>query len=283
MSLEQLAPIRTMLLARRGEQASLAERRARFEAQAAAAPIPPDVTITPNPGFPGLWVEAPGAERSRVLVWLHGGAFVLGSPASWRHFAARVARAGGFRLFLPDYRLAPEHPFPAALDDSVGVLEWLVGDGFQVAVGGDSAGANLAAAAVQTMRGPRPKAVWLLSPYLDLTHSGASVRSRAARDPFVDPATMDATAATYLAGADPADPRASPLFGPVEAFPPTLIQVGSDEVLFDDARCFADRLPDCAFQEWIGMIHCWPLFPVDEGDQAIAQGAAFVRRAFGTA
>lgn len=280
---EQLEPVRAMLLARRDEQLSLAERRARFEAQAAAAPLPPDVTILPNPGFPGLWVETPGAERSQVLVWLHGGAFVLGSPASWRHFAARVARAGRFRVFLPDYALAPERPFPAALDDAVAVLESLIGDGLRVAVGGDSAGANLAAAAVQTMRGPRPEAVWLLSPYLDLTHSGASVAARAPRDPFVDPATMPATAATYLAGADPADSRASPLFGPVDGFPPALIQVGSDEVLFDDARRFAARLPDAVFQEWVGMIHCWPLFPVDEGDQAIAQGAAFVRRAFGTA
>lgn len=281
MSLEQLEPIRAMLRARRGETLSIAERRARFEAQAAAAPLPKGVGIADAADGSGRWIEPAGADPGRLLVWLHGGAFMLGSPASWTGFAARVAIASGVRLFLPDYPLAPEHPLPAALDAVTALVERLIGEGLTVALGGDSAGANLAVAAVQHMAGPRPCAVWLLSPYLDLTHSGASIARREALDPFVDPATMPATAATYLAGADPADPRASPLFGPVEHFPPTLIQVGSDEVLFDDARRFADRLGDiCVFQQWVGMIHCWPLFPVEEGDHAIAQGAAFVRRSF---
>jgi acetyl esterase/lipase len=182
------------------------------------------------------------------------------------------------RVLVPDYRLAPEHPFPAALEDAVSVLRHLRVKGLSVAVGGDSAGANLAAAAIQSSPDLRTTAAWMISPYLDLTHTGGSVATRAELDPFVDPATMPVTAATYLAGADPADSRASPLFGDVAAFPPALIQVGSDEVLFEDARRFADRLPNAVFQEWVGMIHAWPLFPVEEGDWAIAQGAAFVRR-----
>jgi acetyl esterase/lipase len=279
MSLDQLEPIRAMLLARRGEQISLENRRARFEAQATAAPLPPDVQFQPCDFFPGLWVIPPGAEPATAIIWLHGGAFVLGSPASWRHFGARVARAARMRVLLPDYRLAPEHPFPAASDDVLKVLQHMQHTGVRLAVGGDSAGANLAAAAIQSWPGARVAAVWLISPYLDLTHTGASIVTRADRDPFVDPSTMPATAATYLADANPSDPRASPLFGSVDHFPPTLVQVGSDEVLFDDARRFAERLPDAVFQEWVGMIHAWPLFPVEEGDWAIAQGAAFVRRA----
>ena len=281
MSLDQLEPIRALLLSRRGEEITLEARRARFEAQAASAPLPPDVTFEPCQFAPGLWAVPPAPEPGCAIAWLHGGAFVLGSPTSWRHFAARLAKAARMRVLLPDYRLTPEHPFPAALDDAVAVLRHLRGQRQRVVLGGDSAGANLAAAAVQCAPDAAPTAVWLLSPYLDLTHSGGSVVSRADRDPFVDPTTMPGTAATYLAGADPADPRASPLFGPVERFPPTLIQVGSDETLFDDARRFADRLPDCVFQEWVGMIHAWPLFPVEEGDWAIAQGAAFARRALG--
>lgn len=267
-----------MLLSRRGEQISLAERRARFEAQAARAPLPSGINYEPCTFAPGLWAIPPEPAPGRTLVWFHGGAFVLGSPASWRGFAARAAVAAGMRVLLPDYRLAPEHPFPAALEDAVVILEALGERGMRLAAGGDSAGANLAVAAMQQMRGARPEAAWLISPYLDLTHSGASVRSRASLDPFIDTATMPATAATYLAGADPADPRASPMFGETVLLPPTLIQVGSDEVLFDDAHRFAERLPRAVFQEWVGMIHAWPLFPVEEGDWAIAQGGAFVRR-----
>lgn len=267
-----------MLLSRHGEQISLDDRRARFEAQAAAAPLPPDISFEPCDFFPGLWATPRDAEPASVIVWLHGGAFVLGSSASWRPFAARVARAARMRVLVPDYRLAPEHPFPAALDDAITVLRHLKAQALQVALGGDSAGANLGAAAVQSFPDAGVGAVWMISPYLDLTHTGASVATRAERDPFVDPATMPATAATYLAGVDASDPRASPLFGDTQGFPPTLVQVGSDEVLFDDARRFAERLPNAVFQEWVGMIHAWPLFPVEEGDWAIAQGAAFVRR-----
>ncbi len=294
MSLEQIEPLRAAFLARRSQPAPpIAARRAGFEAQMAALALPDDFQSTPvhfSSDLTGLICQGASTDLSRILLWLHGGAFVLGSSASYRPFAARLIEATLARIALPDYRLAPEHPFPAALDDTLAVLTWLEGQGHalaNVAIGGDSAGANLAVAAVQARLAAGqavPAAVWLISPYLDLTHSGASVTSRAARDPFVDAATMEPTAQTYLGAADPADPRASPLFGAFDGFPPTLIQVGSEEVLFDDAARLRDRLTsagvDTVFQEWAGMIHVWPLFAhaVDEGGWAIAQGGNFLRQ-----
>lgn len=287
---ERLVPIRAGLMARRAAPPPPIEaRRAGFEAQMAVLPVDPEVAVTPVDlgGVPGLRSRY-GEDTGRVLLWLHGGAFVLGSAQSYRPFAARLARACRCDVIVPDYRLAPEHPFPAARDDTVAALDALTEQGTamgNVAIGGDSCGANLALAAVQSRiaRGAAaPAALWLISPYLDLTHKGASITTRAVRDPFIDPAGMAETARTYLGPADPADPRASPLFGAAAGLPPTLIQIGSDEVLFDDAARLHGRINAAGgravFQEWAGMIHVWPLFAhaVDEGAWAIAQGGAFL-------
>lgn len=277
MSVEQVTALRAML-AERPAGLPIEARRAGFEAMAAAMPLPADYRdeVTTVGGVPARWVWTDGAAAEGALLWLHGGAFMVGSSASYRAFAARLSRACGARVLLPDYRLVPEHRFPAALDDTLAVLDALDMD---VAIGGDSAGGNLAAAAAQARPG-RCRAAWLLSPYLDLTHAHVS-RDRAARDPFVPIDEMPATAAAYAD--DASDPRVSPAFGPVERFPPALIQVGSDEVLFGDALAFADRLRAGGhapvFQEWVGMIHAWPFFAdrIDEGGHAIAQGGAFLR------
>jgi acetyl esterase/lipase len=287
---EQLAPIRAGLLARRAAPTPPVEaRRAGFEAQMAALPVDPDVVVTPyNLGGVSALRSRYGDETGRVLLWLHGGAFVLGSSASYRPFAARLARACGCDVIVVDYRLVPEHPFPAARHDTITALAALEAEGVpmeNVAIGGDSCGANLALSAVQARMAAGatlPSALWLISPYLDLTHSGSSIANRAAADPFIDPAGMDDTARSYLGGASPADPRASPLFGACDGLPPALIQIGSDEVLFDDAARLRDRIAAeggrAVFQEWAGMIHVWPLFAhaVDEGGWAIQQGGAFL-------
>ncbi len=293
MSLEQVDRIRAMLNARRGETLSIDERRARFEMQAQSAALPADVQFTPatiNLHLGGLWIDCNGAHKHRVLLWLHGGAFMLGSSQSYRDFGARVAKSSGIRVLLLDYRLVPEHPFPAALDDTVATLAWLEQQGYasdHIATGGDSAGGNLALAAVQmriTQGHAAPAGLWVISPYLDLTHSGASIARRAHLDPFIDPAGMPATAALYLGHVPPDDPLASPLFGSMANLPPALIQVGSDEVLFDDSRRLAFKLEagntPVIFQEWVGMIHVWPLFAarIDEGQSAIAQGGNFIMR-----
>ncbi len=293
MSLEEVEVLRAAMLARRaGPPATLEQRRAGFEAQMGALPLPEDFTareVFIRPDLPALMCGRQGSASDKVLLWLHGGAFVLGSAASYRAMAARLAQASGCRVLLLDYRLAPKHPFPAALDDTIAALAWLEEHGFamsSIALGGDSAGANLALAAAQQRLGeglPVPAALWLVSGYLDLTHAGCSVTERAARDPFVDPATMSGTAATYLGGADPADPRASPLFGQMKGLPPTLIQVGSDEVLFSDSDRLAAAMKAAGgqpmVQEWAGMVHVWPLFAhaLEEGGWAIAQGGAFLK------
>lgn len=294
MSLDQIAPIRAALMARRAAPAPPVDaRRAGFEAQMADVPLPPDFTATRvqlSEHCSALLCGVEDASKERVLLWLHGGAFILGSSESYQPMAARLSRAAGAQVLVPDYRLAPEHRFPAPGEDTLAALDWLEAQGHTVettAIGGDSAGANLALGAIQRRmaeRGASPvHAAWLVSPYLDLTHSGASITARAARDPFVDPAGMPETAQRYLGEHDPADPAASPLFGSFAGFPPTLIQVGSDEVLFEDAARARGAIEaaggTCVFQEWAGMVHVWPLFAhqVDEGGWAIEQGGAFLR------
>lgn len=293
MSLEQVAPLRAAFLARRSQPVlDIALRRAGFEAQMAQLPIADGCNaehLEFGNGLGGSMVSCPQSAET-VLVWLHGGAFVLGSSASYRSFASRLAVAAKTRVLVPDYRLAPEARFPAAREDAMAVLDWLDAQGHameRVAIGGDSAGANLALGAVQDRIAQGraiPSALWLISPYLDLTHSGASIASRAQRDPFVDPASMDDTARTYLGDALPSDPRASPLLARASGLPRCLIQVGSDEVLFDDAARLRDAIDaaggDAVFQEWAGMIHVWPLFSdaIEEGAWAIAQGGSFLQQ-----
>ena len=290
MSLEQVAAIAAGLRADTAPLTPL-ERRARFEQYYGSLPIPSDVTVEEvriHDNLGGKLVRAPGADPAHVLLWLHGGAFFLGSSHSYRDFAARASAASGWSVLVPDYRLIPEHRFPAAHDDTLAALDWLDRQSLaHIAIGGDSAGGNLAVGAVQARiasGSPAPDALWLVSPYLDLTHTGASIAARAHRDPFIPVAGMALTARGYLGDHDPRDPRASPLFGPVDGFPPTLIQVGSEEVLFDDSARFAERLRAAAsapvFQEWVGMLHVWPMSAgqLDEGQWAIEQGGAFLRQ-----
>jgi acetyl esterase/lipase len=263
-------------------------RRAGFEARFGALSLPEDARFEPvefAAGLTGLRVSLPDSDPTRVLLWFHGGAFVLGSSASWRRFACDVAAASGVTVLLPDYRLAPEHPFPAAHHDALAACAWLDAQGIppeQRAIGGDSAGGNLALGALAAGAG-RFAAAWLISPYLDLTNAGASIVERRARDAFVDP--DDGTNLRWLGDADPRDPRASPLFGDLAALPPSLVQVGSEEVLYDDARRLADASRAVVFQEWVGQGHVFPLFApqLDEGGQAIAQGGAFLRTQLGVA
>jgi phosphinothricin tripeptide acetyl hydrolase len=292
MSLEERDRLLAMIADRPRGAAEPAARRAGFEAMARAlwgdAYLPPAFELAP--GLVARWAPAPPAPGSPVLLWLHGGAFILGSSASHWPMAAAIAREGGVGVLLPDYALAPERPFPAALEDAGRALDALERLGFgmaQVAVGGDSAGGNLAVAAVQDrLRAGRaaPRGCWLVSPYLDLTHAGASFKTRRARDPFVDP--EDGTGDRYRAVTPATDPRVSPLGGPLAGFPETLVQVGSEEVLYDDARSFAGALwqadRPAIFQEWAGMIHIWPFFaPVlAEGRAAIGQGGNFLRSLF---
>jgi monoterpene epsilon-lactone hydrolase len=294
MSLEERDAIAAMLLARRGPPpADPTERRAGFARFAAG--LWPDAPPAPKPfdlapGLPARLFPASSGRADRLLVWLHGGAFAVGSSATHAPMLAMLAGLADCPVLAPDYRLVPEAPFPAAWEDAQSALAWALDrhPPERVAVGGDSSGGNLAVAAVQARLAhglAPPAAVVLHSPYLDLTDSGESMVSRAPSDPFVNPAMRAGEAYRGAAPAD--DPRVSPLFGPVKGLPPTLVQVGSDEALYDDARRFTVRLWEtgatCVFQEWAGMVHCWPLAAgrLEEGRWALAQTAAFLGRALG--
>ena len=212
---------------------TLEERRAAFVPGDRLHPVPDDVLVTEVTagGVPAHWLAAPGADTGRVLLFLHGGGYELGSLRSDGELAARLGRASGMRVLFPEYRLAPEHPFPAAIDDVLAAWRWLRTDqdlsARSIAVAGDSAGGGLAVALLVATRDAGqalPAAAALMSPTVDLTSSGASMTERADQDPISTPAMLRQFASDYLAGADPKTPLASPLFAslcraPAAAYP----------------------------------------------------------------
>jgi epsilon-lactone hydrolase len=227
---------------------TLEERRATFAPAGRIHPVPDDVLVTEvnAGGVPAHWLTAPGTDADRVLLFLHGGGFELGSLRSDGELAARLGRAGGMRVLLPEYRLAPEHPFPAAIDDVLAAWRWLrTGQGLSassVAVAGDSAGGGLAVALLVATRNAGetlPAAAVLMSPTVDLTSSGASMTERVEQDPFSTPAMLRQFAADYLAGTDPKTPLASPLFAALAGLPPLLVQVGTADLLLSDSERLA--------------------------------------------
>lgn len=274
---------------------SIAERRAQYDRAERVFPTPPDVKVEAvmAPRRPAEWLTPPGARADAVLFYLHGGGYVIGSPRSHRHLAAALARAAGTRALLLDYRLAPEHPFPAALDDAVAAYEWLLAYGVapdRVVIGGDSAGGGLTVATLLALRDrrlPWPAGGVCISPWVDLTNSAASYRSKAAVDPIVTLEGIAQLTQAYLGGADPKLPLVSPLYADLRGLPPLLIHVGSDEVLLDDALGLAARAReagvDVTVREWPAMIHVWHWFQpmLDEADQAITEIGGFVKARLG--
>jgi epsilon-lactone hydrolase len=227
---------------------TLEERRATFAPAGRLHPLPADVQVTDVDagGVPAHWLTAPGADTGRVLLFLHGGGYELGSVRSDGELAARLGRAGGMRVLFPEYRLAPEHPFPAAVDDVVAAWRWLRTDqgltATSLAVAGGSAGGGLSAALLMAVRDAGealPAAAVLMSPTVDLTSSGASMTERVEQDPISTPAMLRQFAADYLAGADPETPLASPLFASLDRLPPLLIQVGTADLLLSDGERLA--------------------------------------------
>ena len=227
---------------------TLEERRAAFTPGDRLYPVPDDVLVTEMNagGVPAHWLTAPGADAGRVLLFLHGGGFEFGSVRSDGELAARLGRASGMRVLFPEYRLAPEHPFPAAIDDVLAAWRWLrSGQALgarSIAVAGDSAGGGLAVALLVATRDAGealPAAAVLMSPTVDLTSSGASMTERADQDPISTPAMLRQFASDYLAGADPKTPLASPLFAQLTGLPPLLVQVGTADLLLSDAERLA--------------------------------------------
>jgi acetyl esterase/lipase len=279
-------------IAKRPRPAEIAEMRANTDARGIAFGLPADVKvekISAN-GVPAEWTSTPGAAADTALLYLHGGGYVIGSLDSHRHMVAELGRAAGMRTFAIDYRLAPEHRFPAAVDDTVAAYRWLLAQGVKpnrIVVGGDSAGGGLVIGAMLAFRDaglPMPAAGWCISPWVDMEALGASFADRAATDPTVQKPTILYMADQYMGAADRRSPYAAPIYGQAAGLPPLMIQVGACETLLDDSLALA-RWAGMAdvpvdLQVWPEMIHIWHIFhPVlGAGRRAIAQGGAFVRR-----
>ncbi len=283
--------IREIVAASGLDAATIDEQRAAMEATAGAL-IPPDtVTVEPTTvaGRPAEWIAPREGASDRVVLYLHGGGYCIGSIRTHRNLCARLALAYGGRVLNLDYRLAPEDPFPAAIDDVLDAYRELLGAGWspaRIAIAGDSAGGGLTVASLVAIRQqglPLPAAGVCLSPWVDLTQSSATYVSRADVDPMVTKDGLDVMAAAYLGEASLNEPLASPLFADLAGLPPLLVHVGDAEVLLDDSLALRDTARaagvDVTFDLWPEMIHVFQAFPAEllpESDLSIAGVADFL-------
>ncbi len=281
MASEELAAVQEMLRGFDMGDLTIAERRAAIDS--VAAPPPPGTTVEPVDagGVPAEWVIAAGADNAAVLLYLHGGAYQVGSPATLRRMIALISAAAQARVLSVAYRLAPEHPFPAAVDDALTAYRFLLGGGADpaaIAIAGDSAGGGLTLATLVALRDagdPLPAAAVAMSPWTDLALTGESLVTRADVDVMIKPDGMREDAETYLAGADPRHPYASPLYADLHGLPPILIHVGDAEVILDDSTRFAAKARaagvDITLEVWDQMPHVFQAFAglLPESDQAV--------------
>ncbi len=299
MSIAQLEEVIEMLANReRPEDPTVQDSRDGFErmakllalaARRAGASPPATVSEVDAGGVPAEMILADGGSDDAATLYLHGGGYVIGSPATHREFAKRLSAASGGGVLVIDYRLAPESPFPAAVEDAVSAYRWLLDRGRapdRLSIAGDSAGGGLTVATLLSLRDqglPTPARGACLSPWVDMEGIGDSMTSRAHVDPMVQRDGLVAMANTYLAGAHPRSPLAAPLYADLAGLPPLLIQVGSRETLYDDATRLAQAAKDAGiettFEAWDEMIHVWHLFApiLDEGQQAIERVGGFLR------
>jgi len=274
--------------------ASVAEMRAGMEAMLAAAQLPAGVIREPREvnGVPAEWISMPGAAADRAVLYFHGGGYVIGSIATHRELAARISAASGARVLLIDYRLGPEHRFPAAVEDAVAAYRWLLGAGYapaHVAFAGDSAGGGLTVAALLAVRDaklPLPVTGVCLSPWVDLEGSGASMTAKAADDPIVQKGPLLQLASHYLGSANPRAPLASPLYADLRGLPALLIQVGGAETLLDDSTRIAEKLRaakvEVELEVWPDLIHVWQAFAMlPEAGQAVERIGQHLRKRLG--
>jgi monoterpene epsilon-lactone hydrolase len=267
------------------------ERRQRLDEVGSVWPVADDVTCeaVDCDGVPGEWSQLPGSDPSRVLLFFHGGGYCSGSILSHRRMVTEAGRAARMRTLAIGYRLAPDHPYPAAHEDAMAAWRFLRRQGIaaeNIAVGGDSAGGNLTITLINRLRAAGealPACAWLVSPWTDLTMSGATLDTKDAVDPLIHKAYLEELADAYAASADRRDPVISPLFADLHGFPSTLIQVGSAETLLADATRFAAAAGaadvDVTLEIWPHMIHAWPLWnaKLEDGRRALASAGEFIR------
>lgn len=275
-----------------GGQPDIEASRRSMEELMGQFPVEPYITIEPvtlHDRIPAEWVYAPEAAADRVLLYLHGGAYVLGSPRAYRDLTSRLSRATGCRVLAVDYRLAPENRFPAAIEDAVASYRWLLSSGYapnQVVIGGDSAGGGLTLATLLSLRDagdPLPAAAVLLSPWTDLEGTGESLKTRREVEPWLNPDALRGTAALYLGETDPRHPLASPIHADLRGLPPMLVHVGDEEILLDDSLRLVRRAREAGVEVtckvFDGMWHVFHAFAavVPESRQAIEEIGAYVK------
>ena len=289
----EIAAIRA-LLAGRPRPTGAAERRQRLDDFGRALGVPEHVRLEPIDinGVPAEWSTTPDADAARAVLYLHGGGYMAGSIDSHRYVAVEIGRAARARTLALGYRRAPEHPYPAQLEDALAAWHYLRDQGFapgSIAVGGDSAGANLTLALLLALRArglPLPCCGWLVSPWSDLTASGATMQTKADVDPMIQKPYLLELAQAFAGGRDLGDPLISPQHADLAGLPPLLIQVGSEETLLDDAVTLAGRAGAAGvavtLEVWPEMIHAFPMFfpRVAASRRATAGAGAFMRRHF---
>lgn len=256
------------------------------------ARVPSGFDLTPclTQGMPGLWIHHPPTCKSRVILYLHGGGYVIGSNRTHLDLACRLARAAEAQVFMLEYRLAPEHPYPAALEDAVLAYQHLLGHGVrpdQVVIAGDSAGGGLTVATLMALRDrklPLPAAGVCLSPWLDLSCSLSSQSRRQVCDPLLTPSRIRKFADYYAQGEEKSRPGISPFFGDPKGLPPLMLQVGRDEILLEEIEQFAANVRlHGGFVDldiWHGMFHVWQMTAslLPDGARAITRLGEFIQR-----
>ena len=293
MSQEQLDVVMGIMRQGAGPDLSAAPSVARgqFDAMLADMPVPEGLRFSPATaaGVPGLWSDSDGASSERTLLYLHGGAYVIGNANGYRSVWGALAKAARARGLAIDYRLAPEHPFPAAVDDAVAAYRWLLEQGRRpgsIVIAGDSAGGGLTVAMLVKARSaglPMPAAALAISPWVDLECVGQTIASKAEADPALTKAGLVNMAAHYIGGGSARDPLVSPLYADLTGLPPLLIQVGSAEILLDDAIRLAGVAGAAdvrtTLEVWPGMPHVWHAFGfmLDEGREATVRAGEFLK------
>jgi acetyl esterase/lipase len=291
MSSAELAQLITLLRSNDLDLAATpAKARSDFSASIGAAPVATDISFESLTlaGRPALASLTPGARADKTLLYIHGGAFVIGSPTDYRSLTGEMGRAAGVRTVSLDYRLAPEHPFPAAVDDCVATYRALLEAGNKpadIALAGDSAGGGLVISTLVAARDaglPMPAAALVISPWVDLACTGGTMQTKQAEDPSITREGLQAMAALYLQGKPLSTPLASPLYADLRGLPPLFVQVGSAELLLDDAV----RLVGAAgaagvpvhLSIWPNMPHVWHIFGfmLGEGRDALTEAGVFL-------
>lgn len=290
----EIDAIRTLLTSK-PRPVGWAERRRRIEEVGAVWPVADDIRLEPADlnGVSVEWSIAPGSDPSRVLIFFHGGGYCSGSIVSHRRLVTEAGRAARVRTLAVAYRLAPENPFPAALEDAMAAWRFLREQGFaagDIAVGGDSAGGGITLVLITMLRDAGealPACGWLLSPWTDLTLSGTTLATKDSIDPLIHGGYLHELVDAYLPPAiDRRDPRVSPLYANLKGLPPLLIQVGSDETLLADATRFTAAVGEAdvsvTLEIWPHMIHAWPLWNahLKAGRQALAHAGRFMDEHF---